>query len=506
MKISVLSFGMCAVFGAAFAAGCSSSSGNGGQASGGTGNTATGGTGAQATGGTSSGGTAGLGGAAGAGAQSSGGSGAGGPGAGELGGPCANDTDCKGAGATCITESQGWPNGYCAIANCSAGSCPDGSDCFQMTSGNTFCLKTCGDSNECASGYGCDPSAGACVPGCTGDSDCEATEVCNPKTLNCEAKPCTAGSCASGLVCDTASGKCIPDTGSGPGPGPGPDCTASLPQRDCTGTLAYCSELLPFEPDLGPGYEDYPINGETQANQYRSYLRRDTQMLVKYAAAYVECKAKGWNTGNGGVIGLGDMSESNGAIPGTSVGQPGHPAGTHVNGHDIDMGYFQAGTPDNKLRPICDHMQNGQDQYHCVATPDKLDLWRTTLYLGALMTSEIVRVIGVDGQAGSLIESAMPSLCATGWLPQKSCTAVGSKLAYEVTDTGLGWFAFHHHHMHLSVTGKLATKPNTLLPELGASPALIEGSATPFSALTRFATVPGHAGPGTLRRVRVQGR
>lgn len=490
MKKTSISLGVSAVILAAVAAACSSSGGGGGgQATGGSGAVGAGGGNVGGMGGGVGGGA--MGGAAGSGATGSGGGG-GGPVQGNIGAPCAKDGDCTSPGAVCITADKGWPNGYCAVANCQAGSCPEGSDCFKMTSGNTYCLKTCTDTSQCASAYACEPSAGACVPGCKDNSECESTEVCNPKTLNCEPKPCTAGSCPSGLKCDTPSGKCVPD-GNGPGPGPGPDCTGKLPQRDCTGTLTYCSELLPFEPDLGPGYEDYPINGETQSNQYRSFLRRDTQMLVKYAAAYVECKAKSWTTGNGGLIGLGDMSEGNGAIPGTSIGQPGHPAGTHVNGHDIDMGYFQAGTPDNKLRPVCEHTSGGKDQYHCVSAPDKLDLWRTTLYLGAMMSSELVRVIGVDGQVGPLVESAMPALCSTGWLPQKSCTAVKSKLAFETTNTGMGWYQFHHHHMHLSITGKLAVNPNTLQPAAPFDQFLVPGQASSDGSLMSLVNVPGHA-------------
>jgi hypothetical protein len=503
MNQTSIFFGISAVLLAGLGACSSSGGGGGGQATGGNGATGAGG---GNVGGMASGGAAGSGsgGAAGSGAVGAGGGGRG-PGKGEIGAACAQDGDCSAAGSVCLTADQGWPNGYCAIADCQAGSCSSGSDCFKMTSGNTFCLKTCGDSSECASSYACNADAGACVPGCAGPSDCEANEVCNAKTLECEAKPCTAGSCGSGLVCDLPSGKCVPDSGSGPGPGPGPDCTGKLPTRDCTGTLAYCGELLPFEPDLGPGYEDYAINGETQSNQYRSYLRRDAQMLVKYAAAYVDCKAKAWSTGNGGLLGLGDMSESNGAIPGTSVGQPGHPAGTHVNGHDIDIGYWQAGTADNKLRPVCEHKSGGADQYHCVSAPDKLDLWRTTLYLGAMMTSEIVRVIGVDGQVGPLVESAMPALCSTGWLPAKSCTAVKSRLAFETTNTGKGWYQFHHHHMHLSVTGKLPTNPNTLSPVTPFDAFLVSGqpsSETDFVALLGVpghAMISGHVAPGVFR-------
>lgn len=473
-------------------AGCSSSDGGGGAAAGGTGNVGFGGAGGSGNQGAGTGiGGAPMGGAAGA---SVGGTGAQGgstsvpPGA--TGAPCTQASDCSGTNAACLTDSQGWPNGYCSNSNCTADSCAAGAECFEMTSGNTYCLKTCSQKSDCPAAYACH-SAGACIPGCTGDGDCDTGEVCYKDTGLCDVAPCTTGSCAAGLKCDTGSGKCIPDTGSGPPPGPGPDCTGKLPQRDCTGTLSYCGELLPFEPDLGPGYEDYPINGETQTNQYRSYLRRDVQMLVKYAAAYVECKASNWNTGNGGLIGLGDMSEKNGDIPGTSVGQPGHPAGTHVNGYDIDMGYFQAGTADNKLRPICPHTSGGQDQYHCTAPPDHLDLWRTTLYLGALMTSEIVRVIGVDGQVGPLVEQAAPALCSGGYLPQTACNKMGSKLAYETVNQNYGWYQFHHHHMHLSVTGKLPTNPNAIAPDFGLG-SLVAGQSFGAGALAPFATIPGH--------------
>ena len=84
--------------------------------------------------------------------------------------------------------------------------------------------------------------------------------------------------------------------------------------------------LVPFDPDTGYGYWDYPLNGETETNQYRSYVRRDVMMLVKYAAAMTACQSEGWSFGNGGPLGLGDMSEADGAIPGTSVGSPGHPS------------------------------------------------------------------------------------------------------------------------------------------------------------------------------------
>jgi hypothetical protein len=145
------------------------------------------------------------------------------------------------------------------------------------------------------------------------------------------------------------------------------------------------------------------------------------------------------------------MSEENGDIPGTAVGQPGHPENTHVNGYDMDIAYYQFNTPDNRLRSICPHYSGGQDAYHCVSAPDKLDVWRTALVLGAMLTSNRTRVIGIDGQAGVMIEQAMDYLCDGGWLPNTACNNA-YKLAYETTNEGLGWYYFHHHHFHISLT------------------------------------------------------
>jgi hypothetical protein len=161
--------------------------------------------------------------------------------------------------------------------------------------------------------------------------------------------------------------------------------SCALPPKDCTGTPTYCGELVPFEPVKGVGYDNYAINGETSTNQYRSYCRRDLMMLVKYAAAYVECRAKTWPAGNGAPIGLGDMSEKNGAIPGTSIGSPGHPSGSHTNGYDMDIAYFQTTGTNNYLRAVCPHTSGGVDQYHCTAAPTILDVKRTALFLGAFL-------------------------------------------------------------------------------------------------------------------------
>jgi hypothetical protein len=331
-----------------------------------------------------------------------------------IGAACDDASKCK--SGECAAEM---PGGVCTKTACDATSCPEGAACVALTDGNTMCLAKCTDKSECREGYVCG-YAGTCIPA--------ATE------------------CSEGFA--LTDGRCVKDDGE---PAVEPSAVCDLPKRDCDLSPAECGKLVPFEPVEGPGYENYPLNGETKTNQYRSFARVDTMMLVKYAAAYVECKAKNWTSGHGGLSGLGDMSEKDGSIPGTSIGSPGHPAGTHVNGYDMDIGYFQKDTPDNKLRPICEHSSGGSDAYHCTKEPHLLDLWRTTLYLGAFMSSPRIRVIGVDGKVGASVMNAMPKLCAAGYLPQNSCTAVKSKLAYEVTNEGRGWYQFHHHHFHISL-------------------------------------------------------
>jgi hypothetical protein len=403
-------------------------------------------------------------------------------GTGSVGSACQSDTDCKDPGAQCYPytlngQVTGFVNGYCLVNGCTSdASCPAGSTCepiYQGGSGacvascsattdcrNTegymcgtlqggagpLCWPGCGQDSTCPNGYGCE--GGICMPACT-DTSCGPNKVCGPDGL-CVDPPCSPGSCGGGMICNTTSGLCVPDLAGGPGAGPGPTCN-NLPQKDCTGGASYCGQLLPFEPAEGTGYVNYPLNGETWTNQYRSYARRDLQMLIQWATAFVDCKSQGWGGGNGYPLGLGDMSESNGAIPGTSDGSPGHPAGTHVNGFDMDIAYYQNSGPNNYLKAICEHTSGGVDQYHCTTPPHLMDVWRNSLFLGALMSSNRTRVIGVDGQVGALAMQAMEVLCADGWLDAYACQAKDYLLAYEVTNTGKGWYNFHHHHLHISL-------------------------------------------------------
>ena len=223
-----------------------------------------------------------------------------------------------------------------------------------------------------------------------------------------------------------------------------------VPPLLCDTNTQSCAEIVLFEPVLGAGYENYPINGETALDQYRSYVRREVRLAIQHAAAKVECMAGHWPFGNNRPLGLGDMSEVNGAIPGTRDGAPGHPSGTHQDGTDIDVGYYQLDTSDNRLRSICDSRRGGIDQYHCTAPPNTLDVWRTAFFVGILMEHPRLRVIGVDGQVGPLLVEGVRRLVEAGWLPANAHTLIQQKLAFETSDEGRGWYFFHHHNMHIS--------------------------------------------------------
>jgi len=389
--------------------------------------------------------------------------------------------DCSAAGSTaeCPAGSRCWgltgvTGGICwpdCDAHACAGACDSDGSCAPTDSStcDASCSEICssgggtdggtggcpphshpdGDGCVCDTGYTVNADRTACVPPCSSATDCSGGDICVEGV--CQPPPCTATSCPSGTICDP-SGTCVIDIGTAP-PGPVPTCAAgvgSVPDWRCTAGAAECGRIVAFEPVTGTGYDNYPINGETASNQYRSFIRRDVMMLIKYAAAMVDCQARAWTFANGGPVGLGDMSEADGAIPGTSIGSPGHPAGTHVDGHDMDIGYFQTGTANNRLREVCPHTSGGAEQYHCTGAPNLLDPWRTALFIGHLHASPQLRVIGVDGRVGPPVSSAIAQLCTGGWLSGSACSS--SRMTYETTDEGRGWFLFHHHHLHVSVS------------------------------------------------------
>jgi hypothetical protein len=241
-----------------------------------------------------------------------------------------------------------------------------------------------------------------------------------------------------------------------------PTCS-NLPSYDCGEDNIACSEVVFFEPISGPGYINYPVNDETWDDQYRSYLRRDLQLLIQYASARVACETDGWDYWPFVSVGLGDMSEEDGTIPGTSTGHPDHPMGTHQDGNDIDVAYYQRDSEStwmklenrlqdvegNLLRSMCKYTRFGMDVYHCTEPPRILDPWRTALFIAYVAENPYTRVIGVDGQIGPLVDDALDQLAQSGWIEDDLRERI--PLVYEIENEGMGWYRFHHHHLHISL-------------------------------------------------------
>ena len=187
---------------------------------------------------------------------------------------------------------------------------------------------------------------------------------------------------------------------------------------------------------------------------------------MKYATAKVECKTADWDYWDFAPLGLVDMSEADGSIPGTSIGYPGHPPGTHEDGNDMDLAYYQLYTPDNHPRVIGEHYEGYTDAYHLISEPYALDPWRTALFISYLSEHHHVRVIGVDGQVGLVLEEALDDLVSLGYIDSDHREAI--PLVYEVDNQGWGWYYFHHHHMHVSmnplyeIVSEVEIQPETL--------------------------------------------
>ncbi len=264
-----------------------------------------------------------------------------------------------------------------------------------------------------------------------GDSKIEAPEQCDGTKLNnmtCKGLGFSGGT----LKC---SSKCAYDTSGCTGTS---NCASKIPKWQCTAGDSKCSKIELFSPTNGYGYV------VTHGSKF-SWLRHDTTRLVKYASAAVACLMPGTSP-----LGMGDMSMSDGSTPKTSSGQLRHPKSTHDGGRDIDIAYYQKGTANNHLRAVCPYVSNGNNQYHCVGAPDKLDVPRSTLFIGKLFDSNRVRVIGVDGKIGQLMQAEAKKLYSNGMITASSLKKFDTHLAFEVTNTGKGWYLHHHHHLHLS--------------------------------------------------------
>jgi hypothetical protein len=97
----------------------------------------------------------------------------------EIGDDCTTAADCsQEEPRLCLTQAlEGYPGGYCTVFNCEPGTCPSEavcvgyrstlSDAAECADGlgtsrlqRTFCMRSCGSSSDCRSGYACIDVAG----------------------------------------------------------------------------------------------------------------------------------------------------------------------------------------------------------------------------------------------------------------------------------------------------------------------------------------------------------
>ena len=99
----------------------------------------------------------------------------GGTGDGLQGEACEGVWECDGgAGAFCVTDDSGWPDGYCVLGGCTANAdCSANAHCgfFDTTTGEGVCLGNCGTDADCRADYGCFDLDADQVPECLPEGD-----------------------------------------------------------------------------------------------------------------------------------------------------------------------------------------------------------------------------------------------------------------------------------------------------------------------------------------------
>jgi hypothetical protein len=223
-----------------------------------------------------------------------------------------------------------------------------------------------------------------------------------------------------------------------------------------TGQKGPCNEIMTF-PQANSLDDGYVVSHEARY----SNLRRELIYLVRWAAAETAATFENTNP-----IGLLDMSQADGDVPGRQDNQLRHPEGTHVDGNDIDIAYYQTGS-NNLGRSVCP--ENG---YFCTDTPDILDARRSAFFISRLMKTKNLRVVGVDTLIYPELMDAAEELRGEGLLSFGDVQKMRSYLAY-----GDGW-PFHQHHLHFSwdwENGWFDTdsRPPCASPELGHPPAKV---------------------------------
>ena len=208
----------------------------------------------------------------------------------------------------------------------------------------------------------------------------------------------------------------------------GLECDPFFPDEEVDDEEGSCNRIMQFPKEnvLEDGYF-------VEHEPHYSNLRREVIYLVREAALRTYNAFPDTNP-----IATLDMSERDGDTPGRMRGQLRHPEGTHVEGNDIDIAYFQTGE-DNAGRPVCPH-----DNYFCTDDPILLDARRSAYFMVQLFDNPLTRVIGVDPMIRTALLAELDDLVDDELITNAQRSSFNYKLAY-----GDGW-PFHQHHMHFS--------------------------------------------------------
>ncbi len=201
--------------------------------------------------------------------------------------------------------------------------------------------------------------------------------------------------------------------------------------RECSDILseAVCAALVEFP-------QTYQVDHGYLVSHlpHYSHVRRSVAYPVQDAAIQVHSAFPGTPP-----IELLDMSEADGSTPGTMEDILRHPAGTHEDGWDIDVAYYQIGS-DNLARSICpDH-----DGSFCTGDATGLDPVRTAYFTAQLCDAIGLQVIAVDPAAHDAIQVAVDALIADGRLTTAESSCLDTRL-----QSGERW-PKNHTKMHLS--------------------------------------------------------
>lgn len=133
------------------------------------------------------------------------------PGTGAVGSPCTQSSECaSGVGAAgfephCFSElGMGYPGGMCSeLCDVNENDCPAGTTCrsypkdVQFSSETGLCRPDCTVDGDCREGYVCNSG---CVPRCTTDAPCVATQHCATEVTTLLPNRCvTAEKCSDGV-------------------------------------------------------------------------------------------------------------------------------------------------------------------------------------------------------------------------------------------------------------------------------------------------------------------